>query len=149
MEEGFAIICTELYGYGIEVVTIKDKWRGLIVWLWTALIVLCSVVVLVENRVEKSLDVKRKKISETPGKIVERWGRTIIAVIFLFSYLLALTKESDFLLKWHWFVLLVALLGFQVLLEWKYLKNSKQYISTLIRLLLMISICLSLILLYS
>ncbi len=117
--------------------------------LWTVLLVLCLVVLLVENRVAKSLGVKREKITKNPGKIVERWGRAVIAVIFLFSYLLALTMESDVLLKWHWFVLMVALMGFQVLLEWKYLKGSKQYIPTLISSLLMIGIFLSLIFLYS
>ena len=118
-------------------------------WLWMVLIILCSVVVLVENRVEKSLGVKREKISETSGRIVQRWGRAIIILIFLTAYFFALTKESNVLLKWHWFMLIVALMGFQVLLECKYLKDSKQYISTLITSLLMISIYLSLILLYS
>ena len=121
----------------------------LIVWLWTVLIILCSVVVLVENRVEKSLGVKREKISETSGRIVQRWGRAIIILVFLTFYFFAQTKESNVLLKWHWFMLIVALMGFQVLLECKYLKDSKQYISTLITSLLMISVFLSLILLYS
>ena len=121
----------------------------LIVWLWTVLIILCSVVVLVENRVEKSLGVKREKISETSGRIVQRWGRAIIILVFLTFYFFAQTKESNVLLKWHWFMLIVALMGFKVLLECMYLKDSKQYISTLITSLLMISIFLSLILLYS
>ena len=129
--------------------TNNDKWRGLIVWVWAILIVLVLVVISIESQVEKSLGVKRREISETPGKIVQRWGRTIIVVIFIFSYLSPTTQESDVLLKWNWFVLIVILKGFQVILEWKYLKESKQYISTLISLILMISICLFLTLLYS
>ncbi len=53
-------------------------------WIWAVLIVLAIVVVSIENQVEKFLGVKRREISETPGKIVQRWGRTII-VVFLYS----------------------------------------------------------------
>lgn len=34
--------------------------------------------------------------------------------------------------KWYWIIYLILLLGFQSILEWKFLKNSKQYITTLI-----------------
>ena len=122
--------------------TNKDKWRELIVWIWVILIVLALVAVSIENQVEKFLGVKRREISETPGKIVQRWGITIIVVIFIFSYFSATIQESDVLLYNHWFVLIVTLKGYQVILEWKYLKGSKQYITTLISLILMLSICL-------
>ena len=109
-------------------------------WIWAILIVLALVVTSIENQVEKYLGVKRREISETPGKIVQRWGRTIIVVIFIFSYFSDTIQKSDVLLKWHWIVLIVTLMGFQVILEWKYLKGSKQYILTLVRTILMISI---------
>ena len=121
----------------------------LIVWIWAILIVLALVVVSIENQVEKSLGVKRIEISETSGKIVQRWGRTIIIVIFIFSYFSDTIQKSDVLLKWNWFVLIVTLMGFQVILEWKYLKGSKQYIPTLIRTMLFISISLALTFLYN
>lgn len=121
----------------------------LIVWIWAILIVLVFVAINIENQVEKSLDVKRREISETPGKIVQRWGRTIIVGFFIFSYFSTTIQESDVLLKWSWLVLIVTLKGFQVILEWKYLKESKQYIPSLISLILMMSIFLFLILLYS
>ena len=111
-------------------------------WIWAILIVLALVVISIENQVEKFLGVKRREISETPGKIVQRWGRTIIVVIFIFSYFSDTIQESDVLLPWHWFLLIVTLMGFQVILEWKYLKGSKQYIPTLISSILMMSICL-------
>ncbi len=118
-------------------------------WIWAVLIVLAIVVISIENQVEKFLGVKRREISETPGKIVQRWGRTIIVVIFIFSYFSATIQESDVLLENHCFVLIVTLMGFQVILEWKYLKGSKQYIPTLIRTMLFICICLALTLLYN
>ncbi|WP_180349993.1 DUF4181 domain-containing protein [Bacillus sp. D386] len=100
--------------------------------MFTILVILFLVVFLIEKMTEKFLGVKRKKISETPGKSVDRWGRTIIVVIFLVGYFFALTKESFDILKWHWVLFFTAIAGFQVILEWKYLKESKQYISTLI-----------------
>ena len=121
----------------------------LIVGIWAVLIVLALVVVSIENQVEKSLGVKRREISETPGKSVQRWGRTIIVVVFIFSYFSSTVQESDVLLNTNWFVLIVTLMGFQVILEWKYLKGSKQYIQTLIRTMLFISVGLTLTLFYN
>ena len=118
-------------------------------WIWAVLIVLAIVVVSIENQVEKFLGVKRRDISENPGKIVQRWGRTIIVVFFIFSYFSATIQESDVLLNNYWFVLIVTLMGFQVILGWKYLKESKQYILTLIRTMLFICIGLALTLLYN
>ena len=34
--------------------------------------------------------------------------------------------------KWYFILLLLCTIGFQAILEWKYIKNSKQYASTLI-----------------
>ena len=111
-------------------------------WIWAVLIVLVIVVISIEYQVDKFLGVKRREISETPGKIVQRWGTTIIVVIFIFSYFSDTIQKSNFLLNNYWPVLIVTLMGFQVILEWKYLKGSKQYIPTLITTILMISICL-------
>ena len=121
----------------------------LIVGIWAVLIVLALVAISIENQVEKFLGVKRREISETPGKRVQRWGRTIIVVVFIFSYFSSTVQESDVLLNTNWFVLIVTLMGFQVILEWKYLKESKQYITTLIRTMLFISIGLALTFLYN
>ena len=81
---------------------------------------------------EKLLGIKREKISETPGKNMERWGRAIILAVFLAAYVFALINGTDIILKWWWPLFCIALFGFQALLEWKYLKKSKQYIATLI-----------------
>ena len=107
--------------------TNKDKWRGLILRLLTILIILFLVAFSVEKIIDKFWGVKRKSISETPGKRIDRWGRTIIVLIYL-SFIIT-TKGSN---EWQFVLFLTALLGFQTILEWKYLKDSKQYISTLI-----------------
>jgi hypothetical protein len=108
-------------------VTNKDKWRGLILRLLAILIILFLVVFSVEKIIDKFWSVKRKSISETPGKRIDRWGRTIIVLIYL-SFII-ITEGSN---EWQFVLFLTALLGFQTILEWKYLKDSKQYISTLI-----------------
>ncbi|PQD93890.1 hypothetical protein CYL18_17175 [Pradoshia eiseniae] len=112
-----------------EAVTNKDKWRGLILRLLTVLIILLLVVFSVEKMTDKFWGVKRKSISETPGKRIDRWGRAIIIFIFVVS---SITKGSSVILEWQFVLFFMALMGFQVILEWKYLKKSKQYISSLI-----------------
>ncbi len=111
----------------LKAVTNKDKWRGVILRLLTILIILFLVAFSVEKIIDKFWGVKRKSISETPGKRIDRWGRTIIVLIYL-SFII-ITKGSN---EWQFVLFLTALLGFQTILEWKYLKDSKQYISTLI-----------------
>ncbi|RDW20194.1 hypothetical protein CWR48_05670 [Oceanobacillus arenosus] len=86
---------------------------------------------LLEKGLNKLLGIEKKKISETPGKKVDRWGRGIILVIFLSTLPIVVTMDTN-IIKWYWTVYLALLLGFQSFLEWKYLKKSKQYIATLI-----------------
>ena len=88
-------------------------------------------ILLLEKMLNKLLGVEKKKISETNGKSFERWGRGIILVIFLCTLPFVITMDSN-VMKWYWILYFVLLLGFQSILEWKYLKNSKQYVTTLI-----------------
>jgi hypothetical protein len=109
------------------------------VGIWVLIIVLVILVFLLEKIINKLLAVKKKKISETSGKNVDRWGRGVILVIFLCTLPFVITKGTN-VMKWYWILYLLLLLGFQSILEWKYLKNSKQYITTLIFLMLSVSI---------
>ncbi|MEK4029255.1 MULTISPECIES: DUF4181 domain-containing protein [Bacillaceae] len=95
------------------------------------IIILSLVFITLEKIIDKLFDVERKKISETPGKNIDRWGRSIILVVFLCALGFAVTKDTD-IIKWYWIVYLALLLGFQAFLEWKYLRNSKQYVATLV-----------------
>ncbi|MFE0505276.1 DUF4181 domain-containing protein [Peribacillus butanolivorans] len=87
---------------------------------------------LLEKTINKLLGVEKKKISETSGKIVDRWGRGVILVIILCTFPSVSTNDMN----WFLILNLILLLGFQSILEWKYLKNSKQYVTTLIFLIL-------------
>ncbi|MGF6949076.1 heme/copper-type cytochrome/quinol oxidase subunit 4 [Neobacillus sp. B4I6] len=103
------------------------------------IIVLIILGFLLEKIINKLLGVEMKKISETSGKNVDRWGRGIILVIFLCTLPFVITKDTN-VMKWDWILYLILLLGFQSILEWKYLKNSKQYVTTLILLMLSVII---------
>ena len=107
--------------------------------LFTTIVILFLVIFVIEKMTEKFLGIKTKKISETPGKSVDRWGRTIIVVIFLCS-LPIVTQYSEIVINISWILFIASLMTFQVILEWRYLKESKQYISTLISSTIIISI---------
>ena len=93
--------------------------------------------ILLEKIINKLLRVERKKISETSGKKAEKWGRYIILVICLCTLPFFLVQDTDISsMKWYWILCYIVSLGFQSILEWKYLKHSKQYVTTLIFLIL-------------
>lgn len=98
------------------------------------LIILVLVSFLVIWSIEKFLDIKKIDISETPGKQFNRWGGAIILVAFLCTYLFALTLDSVAILRWHGVLFFTIFIGFRALVEWKYTRESKQYVSTLISL---------------
>lgn len=99
------------------------------------LIVLIIIAFILEKVINKFLGVKRKSISETSGKIVDRWRRGAIVVIFICTLPFVIAKNYTSI-KWFWILYLILLLGSETFMEWKYIKNSKQYISTLIFLIL-------------
>ena len=89
---------------------------------------------LLEKPINKLLGVEKKKISETPGKKVDRWGRGIILAVFLCA--LPFVIDADvYVMKWFLIFYFIILFGFQLVLEWKYLRTSKQYVTTFIFLL--------------
>ncbi|RKQ29347.1 DUF4181 domain-containing protein [Oceanobacillus halophilus] len=76
----------------------------------------------------KLLGVNVQKIAETPGKKADLWGQRFFMVLFLCS--LPFFELSR--LKWYLIIFSSLLLGFQSFLEWKYMKDPKQYITTLV-----------------
>ena len=111
---------------------------GFVVGFWVLIIVLV-IWVFLEKILNKLLGIEKKKISETSGENVDRWGRGIILVIFLCTLPFVITKDTN-VMKWYWILYLILLLGFQSILEWKYLKDSKQYVTSLIFLMLSVII---------
>ncbi|MEK4244887.1 DUF4181 domain-containing protein [Psychrobacillus sp. FSL K6-2684] len=103
-------------------------------------IVLIFIGFLLEKIINKLLRVEKKKISETSGKRIDRWGRGIILLIFLFTLPFVIFGDSTNIIKWYWIVYITLLMGFQAFLEWKYLENSKQYVTTIIFIILSVII---------
>lgn len=72
------------------------------------------------------------------GKQVNRWAKIIlvsIAVISIF-FIIKLEIFDSHAMKWFWMIALLTAVGSQSFIEWKYLKGSKQYLISLIVLLL-------------
>ena len=76
---------------------------------------------------------KKEKISETSGKNIDRWGRGLILLTFLCTLPFAVEEDRN-VIKWYWICFLIVSMGFQSFMEWKYLKNSKEYVITVITL---------------
>ncbi|WP_257391492.1 DUF4181 domain-containing protein [Cytobacillus gottheilii] len=91
-----------------------------------------------ERGLVKVFGIKRKSLSESAGKKIDQWGRGIILVAFLSVLLFVL--EVDFDIRWFLIYYLIISFGFQMVIEWVYLKKNKQYIITFTFLLLTVPI---------
>jgi dipeptide/tripeptide permease len=109
------------------------------VGFWVLIIVFAILVFLLDKILNKLLGIEKKKISETSGRKIDRWGRGIILVIFLCTLPFVITQDTN-VIKWYWILYVILVMGFQSILEWKYLKDSKQHVTTLIFLMLSVII---------
>lgn len=94
------------------------------------IIILFFLLYVVEKGLTKWLGIEKMNVSETPGKNVNRWGKGILFVLFVFTYSFFISKGKNVMI-WFWIIFLTLSMGFQSFVEWKYLKPSKQYIITL------------------
>lgn len=138
---GFMSIVVSLFVFYVAIKEFFLHWRGVVyiflilLWALPFIFILFILGIVLEKAINKLLGVEKKKVSETFGKKVERWGRGIILVLALCTLPFFIMKATSSM-KWFWILYLIVLLGFQSILEWKYLKNSKQYVTTLIFLIL-------------
>ena len=82
---------------------------------------------LIDKISNKILGVEKKKISETSGKNVDRWGGITILILFLITQWFGITNESDTLRMSYWMTYLAFLFGFQAIMEYIFIKESRQY----------------------
>ncbi|UTR12649.1 DUF4181 domain-containing protein [Evansella sp. LMS18] len=95
-------------------------------------IFLFAVIVLIEHFWKKRLRGDEEvKISDTPGRKMDFWGRVIISVSCIIMLIFVFSLEGTEPIKWFFAVYFLLLYGFQAFMEWKYLKGSKEYIATL------------------
>ena len=91
------------------------------------MIILLILSIPFEKLLNKLFSVEEKKISETPGKRIDRWGRNIILVVSLCSLPIVVVAEPV-IMKWIVIFYIIVQFGFQSIMEWKYLKETNQYI---------------------
>lgn len=78
---------------------------------------------------------KRRKVSETYGKVIQMWGLAVIVVVGLGSMFVLDIFDPE-IMKWFWLGFLILTVGFQAFLDWKFLKETKEYVVSLIVLLI-------------
>jgi hypothetical protein len=71
-------------------------------------------------------------IDETDGRRVDFWGRIILVIIFLVLLFFVVDTSDETIVKWFFIIALTITTAFQSIIEWKYLKNSKEFVVTLI-----------------
>lgn len=95
-----------------------------------SLIIIIILFDLTEKLLRKCLRIEKQKLSETSGKNVSRWVRGTLLLIFLCSIPFFYTGELE-AIKWYCIFYLTLVASLRSFLEWKYLKNSKEYMITL------------------
>ncbi|MEW9111226.1 MAG: DUF4181 domain-containing protein [Cytobacillus gottheilii] len=91
-----------------------------------------------ERGLVKVFGIKRKSLSETSGKKIDQWGRGILLVVYLSVLLFVLEMDLD--IKWYFICFIMISFVFEMVMEWVYLKETKQYIITLVFLVITIPI---------
>ncbi|RKP53122.1 DUF4181 domain-containing protein [Cohnella endophytica] len=96
---------------------------------------LLILLVLIELTIKKYFLVEElNKISDTDGKNINRWVKGLLAFISLFIFFFVLDTTNINTLKWFWLILFLVAMGQHAFMEWRYLKGSKEYITSLIKL---------------
>ncbi|QKY70702.1 DUF4181 domain-containing protein [Lentibacillus sp. CBA3610] len=75
---------------------------------------------------------QRVKISETEGEKVHRWVIFVSIFISLIILTTIIDRDNDSALMWFLLCVLIVMCSIQALMEWKYLKGTKQYVIPLL-----------------
>lgn len=71
---------------------------------------------------------EKEALSED-GKYFDLWGKVILAALGI-TFVIFFNVGYE-VIKWFWIFFIVAVLGFQSYVDWKYLKESKRYVVSL------------------
>lgn len=104
---------------------------------WVGIVILMFGIDKVANIL---LGVEKKRLSETSGKHLNRWGKAISVLGLIIMLWFSGKSNSDVLRILYGMVYIALFLGFQMIMEFIYIKKSKQYISTIILLILVLMI---------
>ncbi|MHC0038764.1 DUF4181 domain-containing protein [Pseudoneobacillus sp. C159] len=72
---------------------------------------------------------ERKELTED-GKTVDLWGKVMLSALGIITFIFIYIESEA--MKWFWIIFVIAALGFQSFVDWKYQKESKRYIVSLI-----------------
>lgn len=92
---------------------------------------------VVEKIMNKMLPVERKKLSETAGRRIDQWGKLILLMIILGSLWFSI-GSSDTIQMLYLLITLALIFGYQAVMEFIFIRNSRQYIATTILLIVII-----------
>lgn len=96
--------------------------------------ILVILLALIDLTIKKRFVVEELKISDTNGKNINRWVQGLLFVISLCVFFFVLDTTNINSLKWFWLILFIVAMGQHAFIEWRYLKGSKEYIISLIKL---------------
>jgi hypothetical protein len=98
------------------------------VWLMMTVVI---VLMLVDVVVRKALNIKRVKLTDPKAKKLDVFGRVLCAVIIFVAFP-PLLDNGVIQLKYLFMILFTVLFSFQAILQYIYIKESKEYIITLL-----------------
>jgi hypothetical protein len=83
----------------------------------------------------------RQEIDEIAGKNIDLWGRIIFVLLGLFLVFFVIDISDETTIKWFCLTFLLITFGFQSIIEWKFLSNPREFIVTLLLLLIGLLYC--------
>lgn len=96
--------------------------------------ILVILLALIDLTIKKRFVVEELKISDTNGKNINRWVQGLLFVISLCIFFFILDTTNINSLKWFWLIVFIVAMGQHAFIEWRYLKGSKEYVISLIKL---------------
>lgn len=73
---------------------------------------------------------EKQELAES-ARIVDRWGKVIISCI---GMIMVLFMNQSGAIKWFWILFIMVAFSFQLFIDFRYRKDSKQFVATLIAL---------------
>lgn len=107
--------------------------QGIVTPLPTTVFLVLALIFIIEDIFKEwFFGRERIRVKETTGKVITQLGRTILAVISMVIFIFYITKStSSDTVELFWLSVLSVGLSFHAYTEWRFLKESKEYIITL------------------
>ena len=116
------------------------RWGDFVLWKLSIVVVIIVVLFLLENLLRKKLHIPRKNtIIYKPVNNIHKWGEFSIFTIYLITSFILIVNFDYINIGYLIFVFLIVLHVFRTCMEWKYDKESKEYIISFIVICLTIS----------